>query len=226
VTTALPTPPTDLELMMLADGELDPARQAEIEAFLAADDDGAGRGKLAGLRAVSAIVASTARWPEAPAARPGAADVVADVMRRIDDGDGGAARPRQGGSVAPGAPANDNARLIFGLAFAAAAAAAAVFVWGRAGDPADELEARRSPPAESAAPPLADPRLAAGASAKRPGDPAAPGAGAEARYGVEVASVDFGQRSGAIYYVPAGADATAEGAAAAAVTTVVWLADE
>ena len=50
----------------------------------------------------------------------------------------------------------------------------------------------------------------------------------EPRYGVEVASVDFGQRSGAIYYVPAG-DSVAAGdpsVATAAVTTVVWLSDD
>lgn len=246
-------PPTDLELMMLADGELDPARVAEIEAYLADEDEGAAHGKLSGLRAVSAVVSSAGAWPER-----GGIDVVDGVFAQLDRDAGraadvapgreapasprsvdrastqnrptldGAASSRRSGSVAP-APANDNARLIFGLALGAAAAAAALFVWGRGGDGDPAVQATRAPIVESAGVPDVPPAMAASPGTAGPSSTGSAGPAAdEPRYGVEVASVDFGQRSGAIYYVPAG-DAAAPGdpgVATAAVTTVVWLSDE
>lgn len=243
-------PPTDLELMMLADGELDAARVAEIEAYLAEEDEGLAGGKLSGLRAVSAVVSQTGVWPER-----GGIDVVDGVFAQLDrdagrTGEAGAggeapASPRSVGraptqtrptldgaassrrSVAP-APANDNARLIFGLALGAAAAAAALFVWGRGGDVDPAVQATRAPIVETAGVPDAPSAMAAAPGTAGPSPSASGGLVAdEPRYGVEVASVDFGQRSGAIYYVPADGVAPGDpGVAAAAVTTVVWLSDD
>lgn len=246
-TTVPPTavPPTDMELMMLADGELEAERRAEVEAFLAlsSDDDGAqaARGKLAGLRSVSALVAADGVWPERAGvdvvdgvfarldAEANAADLPPNEMPTIRERAAvsrptldGAAASRRSGSAAPAAarPANDNGRLIFGMALAAAAAAAGLFFWGKSGPSESEIHARTV--ATDVAPsvdPTPDPRIEPVPSASAEAVRADP-ADEEPRYGVEVASVDFGQRSGAIYYVPG------DEAATAAVTTVVWLADD
>lgn len=265
-TPPTPVPPTDMELMMLADGELDAERRAEIEAFLAlADGDEAAqaaRGKLSGLREVSALVSSDGVWPE----RAGV-DVVDGVFARLDAEaktaelppsetptireraasrdrastpaasagpalsrptlDGSAASRRSGSAAPPAArPANDNGRLIYGMALAAAAAAAALFFWGKSGPSESEIHAGLARPgtvATDVAPaldPSDDPRRAAPEPLPSVEALRADPVDDESRYGVEVASVDFGQRSGAIYYVPT------DGAATAAVTTVVWLSDE
>ncbi len=250
-------PPTDMELMMLADGELDASRRAEIEAFLQDGDGDGAHGKLAGLRAVGAIVAAGGAWPEragidvvdalfaaldaeaAPAVTPtkdahlsrdskaSGRERVAPPVESRPTLDGAAASLRSGSASPHGEesarPANDNGRVIFGMALAAAAAAAALFFWGKSGSedgttrPIAADVAVSGASSEDGVAPL-PPRTAEALRADPVGD--AGFVAEEARYGVEVASVDFGQRSGAIYYVPAGVDPSA------AVTTVVWLADE
>ncbi len=257
MTTASPDrEPTDLELMMLLDGELEPARRVEVEAFLAEAGEAEGaaaRGKVAGMRSVSRVVA-TFDWPGAsPAAGAPRVDLAELVMASLPVAvplrtAGALVAPASAGDpasaevvakavgvpakkpagetplpVSSRRPANDNSRAIFGFAVAAAAAAAAVFFWGKTGD--DTATPARDPIAMTA------PSIASGASemapAPEPLGALADGANTELvdepRYGVEVATVDFGARSGAIYYVPAGID---DAAGKAAVTTVVWLNDD
>src|SRR5262249_25555941 len=73
-----PTRPSDLELMMLVDGELDARRASEVEAHPRRDSDA--RVKVASLRLVGALVASEQL---AMADRAGAAKVADLVMDRI-----------------------------------------------------------------------------------------------------------------------------------------------
>jgi anti-sigma factor RsiW len=77
------SPPSNEELMMYADGELDPSRAAEVRAFLAENEDA--RDIVAGLKLAGNLIAEDAL--------DGAADLgdVADlVMRRIES------EPRRG----------------------------------------------------------------------------------------------------------------------------------
>ena len=81
----LGSPPTDLELMLYADGELDEARAREVEAYVLRD--ARSRAKVAGLDVVSAAV----RAREAPSLADGIADA---VMARVhEEGKNGAAAP-------------------------------------------------------------------------------------------------------------------------------------
>ena len=112
---------------------------------------------------------------------------------------------------------NDNGRFIFKLAAIAAVAAAALFFWGRA-----DLDATK---VSQTAPPTAIMALsAAGSLTANPRQAARPEATSakvdveEEAPGVEVAAVDFGARTGAIYYV--------SGANNGAATPVVWLSDD
>jgi hypothetical protein len=225
VSSAAPEP-TDLELMMLLDGELDAERRAEVEAFLAEageDEGAASRSKLGGMRAVSRVVASL-DWPAGDAKGASTFDVSDAVLAALP------ATKKPVASETPIAttsrtPANDNSRAIFGFAIAAAAAAAAVFFWGKTGDDpvttgADPVAMTAPPDAPGPSgerPPLEPPPLLGDLADVAKTDPAD-----EPRYGVEVATVDFGARSGAIYYVPGIEDAAGK----AAVTTVVWLNDD
>jgi hypothetical protein len=229
--------PTDLELMMFTDGELDPDRAAEIEAILAGPAAGEARAKVAGLRAVSRAVAEEA-WPEA------GPDLAGDIMARLEaEPPAPAAAPeapvkdrpkpapeREAAPVVPlprkpdakplsAGAANDNGRLIYALALGAAAAAALVFAWGRGGDESPQGPVARIDPTAVAA----DPDPPASLERTAPIAPSPAPAAPDEAYGVEVAAVDFGARSGAIYYVPA---VDGDGAADNAVTTVVWLTDD
>jgi hypothetical protein len=207
-------PPTDMELMLYVDGELDEARHQQVEAYLLLDLGS--RAKVAGLDLSADVVRESAQSFRL-------ADGIADaVMAKIEAGHEGGASGRHGAAVRPVTasvlpkvralgkqPANDNSRGIFALAALAVAAAAAMMIWGRveAEPPSATLTAPK--PAEAAAPP--------------PSSEVAPtavqGAEGEAGPGVEVAAVDFGARMGTVFYVPQGS------AASSPTTTVVWLAD-
>jgi hypothetical protein len=202
------TPPTDLELMLHADGELDAARRAEVEAWLASADDGEGtasperraaHAKLAALGLVSGVVRESAL---AASASAGADGIAAAVMGRLD------ARK----------PANDTARRTYVLAAATfVAAAAAVLLWIQpfpfsGGGP---VAHRGSAPApgltavDAFEPDM--PNTETEAEAEHPGD-------VSVEHAVEVSAVDFGGRTGAVLYVP--------GETSASSTTVVWLSDD
>jgi hypothetical protein len=206
-----------------------------------------GRGKLAGLEQVSLLVREHTRvataevdlvsaimdgvskatpLPEVEARTNGAATTSAKASSARPD-----AEPKRSvEKVAPrevlsaeGGAANDNGRLIFVLAAVAAVAAAAMFYWGRH-TPDGPVAAGPGAAGMGAEPPALDAAKttqAPVASAER-ADPVAsavlPEGDEEESPGVEVASVDFGKRSGAIYYVA--------GASQGATTPVVWLSDE
>lgn len=219
------SPPTDLELMLWADGELDEGRAREVEAYMLRD--ASSRAKIVGLDVVSAAIRE--RAPSALA--DGIADaVMARVEREGANGIGKVDAARKGANgVAPGAdhasetrrlapgaapqrPANDNnARRIFGLAAIAAAAAAGLMIWGRMDAEPHRTEIQAPHSAEVAVAPAPSPQPA-------PEAPAAPSD--EGEPGVEVAAVNFGARMGTIFYIPTGSSEHSP------TTTVVWLSDE
>ncbi|WP_437966077.1 hypothetical protein WMF04_41680 [Sorangium sp. So ce260] len=213
-------PPTDLELMLYVDGELDEARHRQVEDYVLHDPRC--RAKVAGLVTAADMVRDSALASSA-------ADGIADgVMAKILQGQGEVSRANGAAVVQPlaaspsaepprararlqGSPANDNARGIFALTALAVAAAAAMMVWGRTDAEAPRAALTAPAPSAVLAPPAATP-------AHEP--VAAPGAEGEVEPGVEIAAVDFGARMGTIFYVPR------EAAASGPTTTVVWLSDD
>jgi hypothetical protein len=218
--------PSDLELMLFADGELEGERLAEVEAFVARNADA--RHKLSSLGLVSDLVRERAVASASPA------DDIADMLMAQITAEAGtngvihaiAAPPREVSepakpaklapvaALAPRAakPANDNARGIFALAAAAIAAAAALMIWGRTADVRPDV-ASNLPTVQTEARPVV-------VAPPAPIKIVEPTADADGEHGVEVAAVDFGARMGSIFYVPTGS------AASNATTTVVWLNDE
>lgn len=220
----------DWALMRYLDGELEPELAAEIEARIAADS--AARDKRAGLALVAALLREGV---DADRRADGIADAVMsrldadsgdgggadagevgadhDVERHVGvDGEGGASprseRRGRAGSSASGPAANDNGRVIFALATAAAAVAAGLFIWGTT-EPDDgvALGPQLEPPAEIEPAPLPF------ASNGREAAPTAEVEAEEAPQPVEVAAVDFGSQSGSVFYVSGQHAATA----------VVWV---
>ncbi len=213
--------PSDMELMLYVDGELDDARHNEVSAHLEHSEEA--RHKVAALRMVSNAVRGQNEnlLPSI--------DIASAVMAKIESGEaseagaaGGAkvielrgSKPaKQGGAKATNS-ANDNARGIFTLAAIAVAAAAGMMIWGR-------MDAAPRQSAQVNQPVITQTQEAVAASAES----AAPSAAAEAansdnepEHGVEVAAVDFGAHMGSIFYVPA--ETVAGGT-----TTVVWVEDE
>jgi hypothetical protein len=205
--------------MMCFDGELDDARCRDVLA-LASTDTGR-RSKLAALRIVSDVLRDQAN------AGPGG-DIADLVMARIAREDheppsstgspeSGTGSPESGepsGRVPVHSPAaNDNARGIFALAAIAVAAAAGMMLWGRM-DP--EVTPPDGPPPIAAVAPPSEPAVVEVAPPVQ--EEASPDG--EDEHGVEVAAVDFGTRTGTIFYIPADA------ASSKHTTTVVWLADD
>lgn len=124
----------------------------------------------------------------------------------------GSERTREG--VA--SPANDNNRLIYGVSAIAAAAAVALWVWGR-NPPPPEASGREPVAREIPSMVAPSPSVAAKANPDSEGATAAEGA-AQDEPSVKVAAVDFGTKTGMIYYVPKDTSGST--------TTVVWLADD
>jgi hypothetical protein len=193
---------TDLELMLYYDGELEEPRRSEVAKWI--DATASARSKLAGLGLAGEVVKSTAS--DVGARAGGIADL---VMARV--GEESSLVPKVPSDVTS-APANDNGRLMLTLTALAAAAAAALFFWGRT-SPEDVPQAGipTGEPAASVQPLASAPSVSPGPSAV----PTEPQVDALAR--AEVASVDFGSRMGAVYYV---------GGAEGSTTTVVWVTDE
>ncbi len=220
------TPPTDLELMMLYDGELEEPRRAEVAAFVEGSADA--QAKIVGLSLSTELISTDLAPPSS------AADGIADlVMTAIaDEKPAQAQKPRPAAKVlsetrkveAPAA-ANDNGRTILGLAGFAAAAAAALFLWGKSAP----VEAPTAPVAtvgDEAPTPVhgSETSRVSQATSTRlgPAPPVesvqAPPVEDEEVPTVEVASVDFSARSGAVYYVASESKGQT--------TAVVWLKDE
>lgn len=210
--------PTDMELMLYFDGELEDPRRAEVSAFLQRDT--ASRKKLSGLRVASSVVRENALSSDIKF------DITASVMSAIEAGvekqskqsDEGIEASKTVTRLQPrrsvgsqSKPANDNSRGIFTLAAIAVAAAAAMMIWGKTGSEAPRTADNSAPIATQAA--LPEPTAAAIPEAAEPVE-------AELEHGVEVAAVDFGAHMGTIFYVPTGAQTDG------ATTTVVWVDDE
>lgn len=128
--------PTDMELMLYVDGELDDARRAEIEAHL--EQSESGRRKTSALRIGSGMVREHALEQAKDF------DIASAVMAKIDavasDTEKSSAQQERAGAEVieigarrPAAvdrpkAANDNSRSIFTLAAIAVAAAAALMI--------------------------------------------------------------------------------------------------
>ncbi len=177
------TSPTDLELMLYADGELEPDRRAAVGAWLAGPGEPArmARAKLAAMGAVSSVV--RARGREASAAADGIADA---VMTRI----AGSAPQALPSRPMPPPRASRRPYAFAAGAVTFAAAAAALLLWAR-------------PSGHSAARTL----HTLAATPETVTLPAQPSSAAPVRRGVEVSAVDFGAHAGAVYYVPTGSSA-------------------
>ncbi|MDI1481941.1 hypothetical protein [Polyangium sp. y55x31] len=223
-------PPTDLELMMYVDGELEGERLREVR--LALSRDSVLRSKVAALSLTSSIVRENAE-SDIDLADGIMARIAADKSTTHDARDAAPApldapverkdaevkpllRPGLGKTAAKSAPSNDNSRGIFALAAVAVAAAAGLMIWGRMdvgtphpqGAPVAAVTTPAELPAAPAPTPSEAPRAASDAD------------DGDAEPGVAVAAVDFGAKIGTIFYVPT------EAATSNHTTTVVWLADD
>lgn len=159
---------------------------------------------------------------------PGRTDLTAAIMARLDEplaADGGPGKAVPTKAPTPPKPANDNARRIWGLAVVAAAAAAGLLFWGlgtgeSGPDAGDKVVA--VPSFSGNLPEPTSPASGQGVALAPDGAPDLTDVVVEdddAHLGVEVSSVDFGSKSGTIFYVPASKGTTETP------TTVVWLAD-
>jgi len=214
----------DVELMRYLDGELEQSARERLAGAIDADEEA--RAKLVGLELVGDLVR------DAVATETRADGLAAAVMAQLDleAGDGEVA-PTALTDAVPGAhvgggsaashthsslarPANDNARLIYGVAALAAAVAAGMFLWARAEPGAPTAHLRRPAPTALAE---AEPPTA---SAVRPGAGTQPAEAVDddEAAGVEIAAVDFGAQSGTVFYVSGGRSAAGS-------TAVVWVTD-
>jgi len=191
--------PNDLALMQWYDGELTDAPELS--------------GDLEAKRETMELVGAMLRVSiEDDARGAGIADA---VMGRLDE----APQPAEVLELPQGTkPVNDNARIIYGLAGLAAAAAVGLFFWG-SNTPSQEPTVAQAPVASEAPAELtADdaPRPPEAHPADLPPLTAQVDAEEEAQPAVEVASVDFGRHQGSVFYV-GGQNAQ---------TAVVWVNDE
>jgi anti-sigma factor RsiW len=185
-------PVTDEELMMWADGELDPSRAAEVEAILQRDPRA--RAVVAALKQAGDLLASEAL--EEAGAR-GADSLAARVMAAID----AEAPPMEApalrmvpsaAGIGPSQPVRRAWRApIVAIGTVALAAAAAAMLWMR--DAAREHQVGDMRSSISANAPVAEPNSTI------------------------INVVDFGARSGTIFYVPSEGESD---------TAVVWLTDD
>ncbi|HVK64888.1 MAG TPA: hypothetical protein VM694_10450 [Polyangium sp.] len=226
-------PPTDLELMLYVDGELEGDRLREVRQALSRDSTL--RNKVAALSLSAAAVRENAESAVAIDLTDGImARIAADKSPTRDARDAAPApldaplerkdaevkpllRPGLDKTAAKSTPSNDNSRGIFALAAIAVAAAAGLMIWGRMDvgtpHPQGAPVAVVTTPAELPATPASTTAEAARAADTESQD-------GDAEPGVAVAAVDFGTKIGTIFYVPA------EAATSNHTTTVVWLADD
>lgn len=226
-------PPTDLELMMYVDGELEGERLREVRQALSRDS--VLRSKVAALSLSGSIVRENAESAAAIDLTDGImARIAADKSTTLDARDAAPApasapqehkdaevkpllRPGLGKVAAKSGPSNDNSRGIFALAAIAVAAAAGLMIWGRmdVGTPGPQGApvAAVTTPAEAPAAPAPTPAEAPRAAETDTEE-------SDDEVGVAVAAVDFGTKIGTIFYVPT------EAATSNHTTTVVWLADD
>jgi hypothetical protein len=205
--------PTPLEWMLFHDGELDEPRRSEVAAIVA--QGGTGFEQTQGLETLGDLVRGSSLG-----SLGAGVDLADGVMARIAKEGRAPVEPQRADALdlhtAPkaGPAANDNGRLLLGLTGLAAAAAVGLFVWGSGGDSAPLASQTTAPVVtELVAPAPETTAQPAPSLAERVKD-----IDLEESYRpVEVASVDFGSRTGAVIYMD-----EPKGAA----TTVVWLSDE
>jgi hypothetical protein len=218
----------DMELMRLYDGELDEGPAVEVGRRL--DGDRALRDKLATMALVGELIREQV---ESDVRADGIAD---QVMGRVDSleleadseptrqppGPASASEDAVGARVGPLVgtdtgdsvrPANDNVRVLYGLAGLAAAAAAALFYWGQTAPTEVASQAETAAPAspEAVADATREPKPA-------PETLAAPGDD-ESSPAVEIAAVDFGSQTGSVFYISGGNSSSAP-------TAVLWVTDQ
>lgn len=190
-------PVTDLELMLYVDGELDESRRAAVEEELR--NNQRARDLVASLGKSGALIREHA---EQRAIDAKADLIVANVMARL--------RSEPAGNVIPmraASPLGQARGLWYAVGGLAAAAAAALVIWKVAGPGLAPQTSIHSPAPSTALVPLGTEV----ASAHSP----APDVDPEPT--VSVDAVDFGARTGTIFYVPADKGTT---------TTIVWLSDD
>ena len=205
--------PTDLELMMFADGELEGPRRKVVEAYLR--DSEIGRRKLATL-GLGAMVTRDVIKAEARRAP----DLTDSIMAALES------EPAPQGATTPTATvvriasvekrSKNGGRALYALGALAAAAAAALLFFNqptlkhasRTGAP---TAAREAMEAAKRAGKLTAAAFEGTATAKVEDAPPSD----EPEHGVEVSAVDFGAQSGAIFYV--------KGDSPSPSITVVWL---
>jgi hypothetical protein len=213
--------PTDMELMLFHDGELEEPRRAEVAAWL--EQSQVGRAKVAGVSLGGELLRESAL---VRAASFDIADaVMAATKRQNGAGETIAADGASGAKVIPiksktapkAAPqeesGKDGGRLLLPLTAIAAAAAAALFYWGRT-EPAKQHEVAKNVPTETA--PSVQPLPPTPAPAPTELEPFAKAE--EPEPGVRVASVNFGSRQGSVFIV--GDESLGP------TTAVVWVTEE
>jgi hypothetical protein len=183
--------------MLWADGELEPERAAQVEAYLA--ESPSARRMLGSLEALGEAVREAA---QAGAERAGADGLASRVMDRID---------RDVAEVRPLDPARDAGRRrsrAMGYAACGLALAAGVLavIWRLSGPLARPLANAPSAAVRVAAS-VPDMAAATAAAGRSEGD---------AEPGVSVDAIEFGAQAGAIFYVPGDTGTT----------TVVWLSED
>jgi anti-sigma factor RsiW len=168
--------PTSEELMMFVDGELDPARAAEIAAFIDADSDA--RDTARGLTIAGEVVSDAALEG---AERAGAGDIADRVMRAIE-ADGA-------GVVDLGVRRRERLMRpwVFAGPIGAIAVAAAVALWVNGPNVHKYVSGAATMTMTSVGTVIAESVTATAPSAS-----------------AEVDEVDFGARAGSIFYVPSG----------------------
>ena len=223
-------PPSDLELMLYLDGELEEPRLRDVREAI--ERDKRLQKKLAALALVSEVVEenaiSTAQIDLADAIM---AKVATEDVRALDPRDlapqpklaeraPAEVKPLLAKTAAPSkvGVSNDNGRGIFSLAALAVAAAAGLMIWGR-------MDTGMLRPDAAPIAMLNTPEAVLSAALPTPAvapTEAAPAVEQEGDdgVGVEVAAVNFGSRIGTIFYVPT------EAATSNHTTTVVWLSDD
>jgi hypothetical protein len=213
-----------MELMLFHDGELEEPRRAEVAAWL--EQSRVGRSKIAGVALGGELLR------EGALARAATFDIADAVMAATKRENGTAAAPDEKAidesaarakvipiksKTAPKAAPHeesgkDGGRLLLPLTAVAAAAAAALFLWGRT-EPAKQPEVAKTDTVQA---PSVQPLPPTPVPAPTEIEPFAKAVDEE--LGVQVASVNFGSRQGSVFYVGDEAQGPT--------TAVVWVTEE
>jgi anti-sigma factor RsiW len=197
---------TLIELMALADGELEGSARERVERLVAEDDEA--RRVVEAIRAPGGVGA----WlGDAVQARSAAADGIADVvMTRLEEPD----RQQDGVAkrVAFVASRRSPARVASAIVGAAFALAAGVFLYLRS----DEASQRDRAPVASVETPATTATVPAGVTAV-----AQQGGGAPSQ-GVQVDEIDSPSRGVSVFEIPLGSAAAAAGPAGPS-SVVIWI---